>query len=154
MLTLNPTRCCPVWKGILSIAAPFHASLYFSLGNEKVASFWNARCCGDFVLRNQFPNLYICLIDPINKHLSVKNWIQHFALRTNLGFDPSQCLVEQDELLQFNTLIHNILPSDSDDSTIWRWNINGSFSVRNAYDFLSLMESTRDCKIPYLWKLN
>ncbi|OAY83008.1 LINE-1 retrotransposable element ORF2 protein [Ananas comosus] len=53
-----PTGSCPIWKGMLKIAAPFPISVDFSLGDGMITPFWTVRWCGNNALRHRFPILY------------------------------------------------------------------------------------------------
>lgn len=137
-----------MWKGILTTTAPFHASIFFSLGNGKGTSFWNARWAGEFTLTSQFPNFFTIAR---HKHLSVFNWVRRFAWTENLGFHSSRIQGDRlDELQRLRFLILNTALDQNLDTTVWRWNDNGGFQVRRAYHFLTF-DGTNVCRT-LLWK--
>ncbi|OAY78804.1 putative ribonuclease H protein [Ananas comosus] len=138
--------CYPIWRDILSVAAPFLTSVEFQLGNGIATSFWHARWCGELAPRNCFPNLFDAAK---HRHLS----FCRFGTRANLGFPALLGLLERLELQHVITLTCSIPISDNIDySPSWRWTNSSTFSVRSAYAFLSF-DGITNSKIAFLWKL-
>ncbi len=144
-----PTGSCPLWKGLLSTYSPFITSTSVSLGDDRITSFWNARWCGDSLLRNQLPNLHAI---STHKHLSVHNWLIRFGTRLNLGFPLDLGTEALRELQVLRALVANLSLSNTNDSLSWRWSTSGSFSVKSAYSFLGF-DGLVDCKILHLWRI-
>ncbi len=145
-----PVGCCPVWKGILSLASPFFTSVLFSLGNGSLADFWNTRWSGVSLLSNLFPSLYA--ISNL-KHLPVKRWIRRFAAKDNLGFGPSLSLEEQQEVGLMRNLLGGVTLNEDLDSISWRWCSNGRFSASSAYNFITF-DGVDDRNIRHLWSIS
>ncbi len=147
--TRAPIGCCPLWKGILSTTSAFHASVFFSIGDGTLASFWNSRWNGDFILRYRFPSLHATAR---GKHLSVRNWVDRFAASTNLGFDATIAGQAQLEVGQLTTLLDNFQFSNGPDVINWRWSSSGGFTVSSAYLFL-VFDGVEDRSTRHLWPL-
>ncbi len=142
-----PSRCSPLWKGVLSITGPFHTSVSFSLGDGETVPFWHARWAGDKLLRHWFPSLFA---STSLKHLSVTRWLRRFASSRNLGFSNPLDHEGQGELMQLNFVVQNIALDSNSDAIVWRWNCNGRFSARSAYNFL-VFDGVDDRRITQLW---
>ncbi len=107
-----PTKCSPLWKGVLSTMGPFHTSVSFSLGDGSTVPFWQARWTGEEMLRNRFPALFA---STPHKHVSVRTWLRRFASRRNLGFGTELSSEGQCELPQLSNMVCNVsLATNSD----------------------------------------
>nr|CAD1824960.1 unnamed protein product [Ananas comosus var. bracteatus] len=80
-----PYACSPIWRNMLSQAAPFLSSVDFVLGDGRETPFWRVRWCGDITLKNRFPTLYAASVNP---NITVSFWTQRFANQPNMGFNP------------------------------------------------------------------
>lgn len=145
-----PKGCCPVWRGILRMQAPFFTSIDFILHNGTETPFWNSRWSGTSSLKNRFPNLHEA---SSNLHISVSTWATRFANRQNLGFAFPLNFQEHLEFQHLSLLSNNlVLEQDTNDSIFWRWTSDGSFSVKSASDFLSF-DGLNICNPLFPWKL-
>ncbi len=144
-----PTRCSPLWKGVLSTTGPFHTSVIFTLGDGAIVPFWHARWTGDKLLRNRFPSLFA---STSHKHISVNCWLHRFASSRNLGFSNILDHDGQGELSQLNIVIRNTSLVFNSDANAWRWNSNRRFSARSAYNFL-VFDDVDDRRILHLWNI-
>ncbi len=143
-----PPRCSPIWKGVLTTAAPFHASLAFHLGDGKTISFWHSRWAGDSLLRNRFPSLFAA--SPL-KHLVVNSWLRRLASSQNFGF-PALSSEGSSELPAFRLFISSITQSPGPYSVFWRWDRHGCFSTRSASYFL-VFDGVDDNRVRHLWRI-
>lgn len=145
-----PLGCCPIWKNMLKLYAPFLSSVDFILGDGKDTPFWTARWCGDMHLRNRFPILYAA---SANYSITVNTWSLCFSNQPNLGFDSLSSPHELSELYDL-TVISNtlVLSFNRHDDLSWRWTSSGKFSVRTAAEFL-MFDGINNCNLPFLWNL-
>lgn len=54
----TPNGCCPIWRGMIRLQAPFLTLVDFILHDGKETPFWSGRWCGEAPLRNRFLILY------------------------------------------------------------------------------------------------
>ncbi len=142
----TPPRCSPLWKGILSISSPFLASVSFTLGDGKKASFWHARWASDTLLSYRFPALFSASTCTF---LTIDDWLRRFGSKRDFGFHAN-CQERSREIASLNCLISTLQRSSRPDEIRWRWNRKGNFSVRSAYGFL-VFDGLDDRKIKHLW---
>lgn len=115
----KPNGCCPIWRGVLDVAAPFLASVDFHLGNGLTTLFWNARWYGGLTPRSRFPNLFTAA-NQNHKYLSVSYWYGRFANRAYLGFTALLGLLEHVEVQHLTSMLRSTpLSADSDDCPSW-----------------------------------
>nr|CAD1841683.1 unnamed protein product [Ananas comosus var. bracteatus] len=145
-----PKGCCPIWRGIFKMQAPFLISIDFILHDGIETPFWIGRWSGHTSLRNRFPNLYEA---STNTRLSVNRWCRRFANLQNLGFDFPLNYKEDLELQQLSPMVNTlVLSPDISDSILWRWTGDDKFSIKSASDFL-LYDGLNNCSLPFLWNL-
>ncbi len=144
-----PSRCCPLWKGILSTKGAFLSSAHFLLGDGSSLSFWHTGWNGEPPLCSRFPTLFA---SATHQQLSIKCWLLRFASRRNLGFRHPLSAEGTRELDQLDSLVQSLSLLTQSNTVAWRWRSNEGFSVRDAYNFLSF-DGVDDRKITNLWSI-
>ncbi len=100
-------------------------------------------------MSSYFPTLFAATP---SKHLSVHDWLRHFATSPNLGFNSISCSAGQQELIILRALISSTSLDNESDSITWRWNSSGTFSAKSAYNFLTF-DGIDNRKCAFLWNL-
>ncbi len=147
-LSLALPKCSPLWKGVLSTSAPFNTLIAFELGDGRTVSFWHSRWVGHTLFRNHFPTLFAT---SSLKNLSVNNWVLRLGSLHNFRF-PASIAVGGSELLDLREIISSINFEPSPDNIVWRWDKDGRFSVRSAYNFI-VFDGVDDNTVRHLWRI-
>lgn len=122
------------WRGVQRAAGCFRVALNFQSGSGLGVNFWLDRWCGEYNLASHFPALKHLAVDPL---CSVKS--QRTTRNAGWRVRYSRRLSLEEE--QLNASLISGLPLlllGQEDSTTWRFERDGIFTVRSFYSMLNV----------------
>ena len=141
-------RVFGLWKSIPSVQMEFDHWIRYRVHGGNCHRLWHDEWCGQMVLCNQFPNLY--LLDRRKQAVFPKNYcvlggvvVWDSSFRRNLYDNEAANLVE------FLGMLDKIyLSIGRADGRLWKLNVKGQFSVKSFYNVFSVSpERVEGCQI-------
>lgn len=146
----------PFWQGVLQEKKfNWHIGINKILGNGESILFWFDRWTSESSLKILFPDLFeIAVKSNILVAQIFSEGIYNIQFRRQLtGYLVDKFYSLMDHIAQFN-------PSISIDTIVWRWDVNGVFSVQSYYNWLDYggikkwwISVYMECKYPFKHKI-
>lgn len=117
-----------MWKSILSVKDEFYNCVWFRAHNGQKFVVWNKLLCGDSILKEQFPGLYL-----LNRRQEAVGGkvLWEFSLQRNLSDTTAS------DMIVLLSMLEKVFPSlDRKDEMIWDPDSKGQCSVTSFYEVL------------------